>query len=199
MHLGGLGPGQLALVSDIAAENEIPKKFLDVIPCELRNGGFVRSKKGKGGGFALARPATEIRVGNVIRVLDGPLAPVSCVSRTSYQRCEDCVDEDRCAVRFTMLQVRDAMATILDQCSLADMRARTGIDREEPSTRPEPCQVVRGLGLSIRLASVVRPPNLLPGLRAHRYGVTRLCAIASFYASTRTAAVRLPSDERRTT
>src|SRR5271157_4805153 len=85
VHLAGLNPGQLALVSDIAAQNEIPKKFLDAILGELRNAGFVRSKKGKGGGYALARPAKEIRVGHVIRVLDGPLAPVSCASRTSYQ------------------------------------------------------------------------------------------------------------------
>jgi Rrf2 family protein len=83
IHLAGLNPGQLALVSDIAAANEIPKKFLDAILGELRNAGFVHSKKGKGGGYTLARPAKEIRVGHVIRVLDGPLAPVPCASRTS--------------------------------------------------------------------------------------------------------------------
>ncbi len=131
VHLAGLNPGQLALVSDIAAQNEIPKKFLDAILGELRNAGFVRSKKGNGGGYALARPAKEIRVGHVIRVLDGPLAPVSCASRTSYQRCDDCVDEERCSVRLMMLEVRDAVATVLDQCSLADMRSRAGIARGE--------------------------------------------------------------------
>jgi Rrf2 family protein len=128
IHLAGLHPGQLALVSDIAATNDIPKKFLDAILGELRNAGFVRSKKGKGGGYALARPAQDIRVGHVIRVLDGPLAPVPCASRSSYLRCDDCVDEERCSVRLMMLEVRDAIATVLDQCTLADMRARSAVD-----------------------------------------------------------------------
>ena len=131
IHLAGLRPGQLALVSDIAQSNEIPKKFLDAILGELRNAGFVRSKKGKGGGYALARAAQDIRVGHIVRVLDGPLAPVPCASRTSYQRCDDCVDEERCSVRLMMLEVRDAMATVLDECTLAQMRSRAKPDDEE--------------------------------------------------------------------
>ncbi|HWG04290.1 MAG TPA: Rrf2 family transcriptional regulator, partial [Beijerinckiaceae bacterium] len=114
VHLAGLEPGRPALVADIAKENEIPKKFLDTILGELRNAGFVQSKKGKGGGYVLARPAHEIRVGHVIRVLDGPLAPVNCASRTSYRRCDDCRDEQRCAVRLMMLEARNALATVLD-------------------------------------------------------------------------------------
>jgi len=128
VHLAGLRPGELALVSDIAERNEIPKKFLDAILGELRNAGFVRSKKGKGGGYALARSPQDIRVGHIVRVLDGPLAPVPCASRTSYRRCDDCVDEERCSVRLMMLEVRDAMATVLDNCTLAQMRARAKLD-----------------------------------------------------------------------
>jgi Rrf2 family protein len=130
IHLAGLEPGRPALVADIAKDNEIPKKFLDTILGELRNAGFVQSKKGKGGGYVLARPAHEIRVGHVIRVLDGPLAPLSCASRTSYRRCDDCGDERRCAVRLMMLEARNALATVLDNRTLAEMRALTEIDDE---------------------------------------------------------------------
>ena len=123
IHLAGMRPGELALVTDIAVSNNIPKKFLDAILGELRNAGFVYSKKGKGGGYTLARPASEIRVGHVIRVLDGPLAPLPCASRTAYRRCDDCDDEDSCGVRLAMLEVRQAIAEVLDNRTLAEMRA----------------------------------------------------------------------------
>ena len=130
VHLAGLEPGRPALVSDIALQNGLPKKFLDTILGELRNAGFVQSKKGRGGGYILARPAHQIRVGHVIRALDGPLAPFPCASRTSYRRCNDCVDEERCAVRLMMLEVRSAISSVLDNRSLADMRGMAEIDIE---------------------------------------------------------------------
>ena len=117
----GLPVGQLAFVNDIAVANNIPKKFLDAILGELRNAGFVLSRKGKEGGYRLARPASEIKIGHVVRVLDGPLAPIPCASRTQYQRCEDC-DEATCQVRHMMLEVRQAIAEVLDNSSLAAMR-----------------------------------------------------------------------------
>src|SRR5690606_33197714 len=86
-----------------------------------RNAGFVQSRKGKDGGYRLARPAADIRIGHVVRVLDGPLAPIPCASRTRYERCEDC-DEATCQVRHMMLDVRQAIAEILDNRSLAQMR-----------------------------------------------------------------------------
>jgi Rrf2 family protein len=95
----------------------------------LRKAGFVRSKTGKEGGYMLARPAEEIRVGHVIRVLDGPLAPIACASRTAYQRCDDCPNEKKCAVRLMMLEVRNAIATILDHRTLAEMRDLPGAKR----------------------------------------------------------------------
>jgi Rrf2 family protein len=131
VHLAGIEPGQTALVSDIATSNEIPKKFLDAILAELRNAGFVYSKKGKGGGYTLARPAKDIGVGNIIRVLDGPLAPIQCASKTVYRRCDDCADEEKCAVRLVMLEARDAIANVLDKTSLAQMRAMA--EEGEPS------------------------------------------------------------------
>ena len=121
VHLAHLPVGQLAFVGDIASKNNIPKKFLDAILGELRNAGFVQSRKGKDGGYRLARPAEEIMVGHVVRVLDGPLAPISCASRTRYEPCEDC-DEAVCQVRHMMLEVRQAIADVLDHRSLAALR-----------------------------------------------------------------------------
>ena len=107
----------------------ISKKFLDTILLDLKNAGFVHSKKGPGGGYRLARPAAEILVGPIVRALDGPLAPIACASRTAYQPCEDCRDLAACAVRLTMLDVRDAMAAVLDRMTLADMAAKAdGVD-----------------------------------------------------------------------
>ncbi len=124
MHLAGRPLGEPSLVSEIAAANAIPKKFLDTILGELRNAGLVNSKKGKGGGYTLARSAQDIRVGHIIRILDGPLAPIQCASKTSYRRCDDCDDEKRCGVRLVMLEAREAIASVLDNRTLADMRAQ---------------------------------------------------------------------------
>jgi Rrf2 family protein len=126
-HLSGLAPGDLAFVGEIAAANNIPKKFLDAILAELRNAGFVFSRKGKTGGYSLARPASEIKIGHVVRVLDGPLAPIPCASKTRYQPCDDC-DEATCRVRRLMLDVRNAIAQVLDNTSLSDMQDMGGVD-----------------------------------------------------------------------
>ena len=101
------------------------RKFLDTILGELRNAAFVRSRKGKTGGYSLARPAAEIMVGHVVRVLDGPLAPIPCASKTRYQPCADC-DVETCRIRHLMLDVRNAIADILDNTSLAQLRGPTG-------------------------------------------------------------------------
>jgi Rrf2 family protein len=122
VHLARLPPEEMALSADIAEANSISKKFLDAILADLRHAGFVFARKGRGGGYRLARPPDEIRVGHVLRVLDGPLAPIHCASRTAYQRCEDCADETACAVRLTMLEVREAITAVLDRKTLAEMR-----------------------------------------------------------------------------
>jgi len=128
VHLAGLDPGRPALVADIAVANMIPKKFLDAILGELRTAGFVHSKKGRGGGYVLAKPASDIRVGEIIRALDGPLAPIACASKSYYRRCDDCTNEARCSVRLMMLEAREAIARVLDHHTLADMRALSEID-----------------------------------------------------------------------
>ena len=122
-HLASLKPGTMAQAVEIAEANNIPKKFLDAILGELRNAGIVYTKKGPGGGYMLARPANDIRVGQVVRTLDGPIAPIACASRTAYQPCQDCDNVKRCSVRLAMMRVRDAMCQVLDGTTLADMLA----------------------------------------------------------------------------
>ncbi|PYE87664.1 RrF2 family transcriptional regulator [Phyllobacterium leguminum] len=122
VHLAGIAEGELAAVHEIAAQRRIPRKFLDNILTDLRNAGLVTSRKGKGGGFRLAKPAGEIHIGNIIRILDGPLAPISCASKTDYRSCEDCNEAD-CEVRRLMLDVREAIANVLDHRTLADSKA----------------------------------------------------------------------------
>lgn len=121
-YLADVPEGRLAFVNDVAVAENIPKKFLDAILGELRNAGFVHSRKGKAGGYCLARPADEIKIGHVVRVLDGPLAPIPCASKTRYQPCSDC-DVATCQIRHLMLDVRNAIAEVLDNTSLTQMKA----------------------------------------------------------------------------
>src|SRR5215210_4898342 len=124
----GHGP---VLIAELARREAIPKKFLEAILLELKRHGVVQSLKGKGGGYFLHRKPTEVTFGEVIRVLDGPLAAVACVSRTAYMKCADCIDEPSCGVRLAMKQVRDATAQILDHTSLADVNARVARKRQK--------------------------------------------------------------------
>lgn len=127
VFLSGLPEGSTAQVADIAARNSIPKKFLDTILLDLRNSGLLRSKKGPGGGYSLARLPKDISLGSIVRTLDGPLAPIGCASRTAFQPCEDCADLDTCPVRLIMTDVRDAMSRVLDATSLADLLTRASL------------------------------------------------------------------------
>lgn len=108
------------LISDIAKRQNVPKKFLELILLDLKRNGYVRSFRGRQGGYLLARPADSIFFGQVIRLMDGPLAAIPCASLTAYRRCIDCQDESSCAIRRVFRQVRDATASILDRVSLAE-------------------------------------------------------------------------------
>lgn len=110
----------LVQVADIAEQESVPRKFLEIILLELKRHGILYSQRGRGGGYCLARPAEQITFGQVIRIMDGPLAPLPCASVTGYRRCVDCVDEHGCAIRRVMREVRDAMADVLDRTTLAD-------------------------------------------------------------------------------
>lgn len=107
-------------IGDVAARQNIPRRFLENILLELRKHGLVISHRGKHGGYALARAPREISFADVIRAVDGPLALTPCTSKTAYQRCEDCRDEEVCAIRGTLLRVRDATAGILESTTLAE-------------------------------------------------------------------------------
>lgn len=109
------------MVRTLAEEERIPSKFLETILLELKNHGIVASRKGKLGGYLLNRPPSEVSLGSVIRIIDGPLAPLPCASETAYRKCEECIDEETCGTQIVMRRVRDATARILDGTSLADV------------------------------------------------------------------------------
>ena len=113
------------LIATLAKQESIPKKFLELILLELKNTGMLQSKKGKGGGYFLAKKPEEISLGDVIRTLEGPLAPLPCVSHTAYRKCKECDDEKTCGIRSIFNDVRDATAGILDGTSLVDVLHRT--------------------------------------------------------------------------
>lgn len=139
IHIAQLPYGRFVQTATVARDNNISKKFLDAILSELKNAGLLHSKKGPGGGYCLARPADQIRIGYAIRVLDGPLAPISCASHSAYVPCRDCGDVERCRVRLLMLRVRDAMADILDNLSLAELKTIGGLPElvaEAPAAAP---------------------------------------------------------------
>jgi Rrf2 family protein len=119
------------LISDLAAEEGIPKKFLELILLELKNQGILQSKKGKGGGYFLGKNPDSITLGQVIRILDGPLAPLPCVSQIAYRKCDECEDEATCGIRMVMKEVRDATARILDGASLADVVKRVDFVKKD--------------------------------------------------------------------
>jgi len=107
-------------VSELATKEKLPIKFLEQIFTQLKAGGYVVSKRGKLGGYSLSKPMNRIKIGAVIRLIDGPLAPIPCVSQTAYARCS-CPDEAHCGLRMLMLDVRTAISKILDRYTLADI------------------------------------------------------------------------------
>ena len=146
-HLAALDSQAMTQAVDIAKANDIPKKFLDALLGELRHAGIVQSQKGPGGGYRLARVPSEIRIGHVIRTIDGPLAPIGCASRTAYQPCRDCSDVKTCNVRLMMTKVRDAISDVLDRVTLADMIATGGgrtIARVKPVRKSQALSKVSG-------------------------------------------------------
>jgi Rrf2 family protein len=110
----------LLKIGELVEKERLPVKFLEQILTQLRGAGYIETKRGKAGGYFLAKPPREISLGKVIRLIDGPLAPISCVSVTAYERCS-CPDEAHCGLRMLMLDVRNAIARILDRYVLGDV------------------------------------------------------------------------------
>ena len=123
---GGLAVLQIAQISEL---EKIPVKFLEQILLTLKNAGLLQSKRGVTGGYYLAKAADEIMLGQIVRILDGPLAPIRCVSQMAYEPC-GCPDESSCGLRMVMGDVRNAIADILDNTSLADVSARARAARQ---------------------------------------------------------------------
>lgn len=111
---------ELIQVSEIAENDQLPIKFLEQIMQEMKDAGLIASVRGKYGGYRLNKPARAITIGSVVRLIDGPLAPINCVSQSAYEKCT-CPDEAHCGLRMLMLDVRNAIAGILDRYTLADV------------------------------------------------------------------------------
>lgn len=144
LALASSRPDTTVRIVDLAEAEAIPRKFLEQILLVLKDCGILASRKGRGGGYALARPANTITFGEVIRALDGPLAPTPCVSVNFYKRCPECVDEGRCAIRPVMKQARDAIAAILDNTTL-----ETALGSSSERDRPQ-CSVPEGQSAASR-------------------------------------------------
>lgn len=115
--------GAMVQIKDLAERENMPVKYLEQILLALKNAGLLNSRMGIGGGYYLAKPPTEINLGQIVRVLDGPLAPIRCVSRMAYEPC-GCPDERTCGLRMVMGDVRTAIVNILENTTLADVTAR---------------------------------------------------------------------------
>lgn len=112
--------GTPVLISEIATSQAIPKKFLEQILLDLRNRGIVVSRRGKLGGYSLLKHPSEVTFGQVLRLIDGPIAPLPCLSRTAYRRCSDCQSESNCEIRRVFTAVAEATREVLDRTTIAD-------------------------------------------------------------------------------
>jgi Rrf2 family protein len=121
LHLAEAPAGEAVLISEIATRHHIPKKFLEQILLDLKHHGVVQSWRGRSGGYALLKPASEISFGQVLRIIDGPLAPLPCLSRVAYRKCSDCEDESACALRRVFAVSHQATVSVLDRTMLADV------------------------------------------------------------------------------
>ncbi len=113
------------LISELAREENIPKKFLEAILLALKNGGVLTSRIGKGGGYSLAQSPKGVTIGRIIRILEGDFAPVSCLSETNYAKCDECEDEASCGIRLVLADVQRAMNSVLDTVTLSEMVERS--------------------------------------------------------------------------
>jgi len=121
-------PEETRMISEIAEQQNIPKKFLEQILLDLKHHGIVASRRGKAGGYLLLRPAEHITFGEVLRIIDGPIAPLPCLSRMAYRRCQDCGSEQSCEIRRVFARVAIATREVLDRTTIADSLRAEGDD-----------------------------------------------------------------------
>ncbi|HWJ74024.1 MAG TPA: Rrf2 family transcriptional regulator [Kaistia sp.] len=120
IHLARQPKGETIQIDDIAREAGVPRKFLEHILLDLKHRGMIASRRGRAGGYALIKLPSEITIGQVLRAIDGPIAPLSCISRTAYQPCADCRDEASCGVRRMFAAPYAAQLVLFDATTLAD-------------------------------------------------------------------------------
>jgi Rrf2 family protein len=120
-HLGGLPSGTSVQIEDIATAAAVPRKFLEHILLDLKRQGIVASRRGRAGGYVLIKRPEDISIGNILRAIDGPIAPLPCISRTAYRRCIDCADEKTCVVRRLFADTWAAQLLLFDATTLADV------------------------------------------------------------------------------
>lgn len=125
--------GEPVLIATIAEKEDIPLKFLQLILRELRQHGVLRSRKGPGGGYYLNRPPETLSLSSLIRILDGPIAPLPCLSKTAYQRCEGCRSEESCGIRLVLRDAHEATLRVLDSTTLADLARMTRTAETAPA------------------------------------------------------------------
>ncbi len=123
------------LIGTLAKEESIPVKFLEVILLEMKGRGLLESKMGRKGGYYLSRPPSAITIGSIIRIIEGPLAPLPCASETAFRACDECPDVESCGTRIIMRQVRDAISEVLDRTTLGDLLRQAESKRADQVVR----------------------------------------------------------------
>ena len=131
LAIAGTPGGRPVTSAEIAARHAIPHKFLEQILVDLRNAGILESRRGKHGGYVMLRPADTVSFGEVLRLFEGPLAPLPCLSRQAYRRCEDCADEQACEIRREFGRAYDAYRQVLDQRTLGHALLDASAERQE--------------------------------------------------------------------
>jgi Rrf2 family protein len=159
----------LVQVSELAESEQLPVKFLEQILQALKEAGIVESQRGKFGGYRLGRPAKKIFIGEVVRLIDGPLAPIGCVSQSAYEPCT-CPDEAHCGLRMLMLDVRNAIADILDRYTLADVVEITLRKMRRDSISLPFSSLAAGAKAQSRVPARMARQQLARGARAGRKG-----------------------------
>jgi Rrf2 family protein len=119
------------LIGTLAREEAIPIKFLEAILLDMKSRGLLESKLGRKGGYYLNRPPSAITIGSIIRIIEGPLAPLPCASETAFRACDECQDVENCGTRVIMRRVRDAISEVLDRTTLADLLRQVDSGRAE--------------------------------------------------------------------
>jgi|TARA_R110001583_G_scaffold170845_1_gene324289 Rrf2 family protein len=123
--LAEIGVGEAMQIADLAKQEAIPKKFLEQILLDLKHQGLINSRRGKLGGYTLIKAPEEISIGRIVRLIEGPIAPLSCLSKMAYQRCDDCRDETNCRVRRVFAESYEATVAILERTTLKDALANS--------------------------------------------------------------------------